>query len=481
CDVLGFLDKVDSLGAAGALSPAEVSDAHDLRRRLSSEYGLFSWKSKSQDARVNVRLALVDTSGASAGKKSALFMRGTVSPSLYANINNISFFGNLDVWTDYRSDTIYHPSTYEPYDGIPYNLYGRADSSHVRSSDLPRGGVNYIKGPVRFEASIDRLKDGPAIESPLTFSGFAPPEIYFRGQVAFGLMTYMQAFGLLQSQVDKSKYFYLHRIDVPLFSSRLDIGLTEVVVTGSTTDEADTRPDSANALRPSYYGQTRDWVFPYMVPFVPYLAVEHLIGGLRDNKNISLDFNLAYPDNFRWYFEWFIDDMTSPWTMFSNDWGNKLAGTFGCQYFGRAFDRDVTASAEYSRVEPWVYTHFYGGSHRYDNFNVPLGAPLGPDSDLLSLLLEYRLFHKSALGLSFTNARTDPAARGGSIRNVFQDPGSAHPDSPTKVFLGPGAQTQTRLGAFWKWDRFGRFQVNAKYDYDFSGMSIFQLYGGLYF
>ncbi len=481
CDVLGFLDKADSLGRAGRLSTSEVADAGDLRKQVSADYGLFKWKSKWQDAHVNVRLALTDTNSASFGAKSAGFVRGTASPSLYANVANLSFYGNLDVWTDYRSDTMYQKSSYQPYDGVPYNLYGRADSSHVRSSDIPRGGVNFMQGPVRFEASIDRLKDGPSVESPLTFSGFAPPETYVRGQVAFGILTYVQAFGLLESEVDKAKYFYMHRIDIPLFSSRFNIGLTEDVITGSTTDEPDTRPDSANALQPSYYGQTRDWVIPYMIPFVPYLAVEHLVGGLRDNKNISLDFNLAFPDNFRWYFEWFIDDMTAPWTMFSNDWGNKLAGTFGCQYFGTAFDRDVTASIEYSRVEPWVYTHFYGGAERYDNYNVCLGAPLGPDSDLLWLLMEGKITRKSTVGLEFTNERTDPSARGGSIRDVFQDSGSAHPDSPKKVFLGPGTHTVTRLGVYWKLDQFGLFRVNVKYDYDFRGASIFQVYGGLYF
>jgi hypothetical protein len=480
CDVIAFLDKADSLDKAGRLSTSEVADAHDLRRQISSEYGLLSWKSKSQDAHVNVRLALSDTNGASFGNKSSDFVRGIASPSLYANLGNISFFGNIDVWTDYRSDTLYRQSTYQPYDGVPYNLYGRADSSHIRSSDLPRGGVNYMQGPVRFEASIDRLKDGPAVESPLTFSGLAPPETYVRGQVSFGIMDYVQAFGMLQSEKGLPKYFYMHRLNFPMFSSRLNAGLTEVVINGSTTNQPGTAPDSANALRPSYYGQTRTWEIGYMIPFVPYLFLEHYLGDL-DNKNISLDFSLAYPDNFRWYLEWFIDDMTAPWTMFSNDWGNKLAGTVGCQYFGRTFDRDITATVEYSRVEPWVYTHFYGGSHRYDNFDVPLGAPLGPDSDLLTLLVESRLFTKNSVGISFTNARTDPSARGGLITNVFQDPGTAHPDSPKKVFLGPGTQAVTRLGISWKMDQFGLFRVTAKYDYDFSGTSIYQLYGGVYF
>jgi hypothetical protein len=50
------------------------------------------------------------------------------------------------------------------------------------------------------------------------------------------------------------------------------------------------------------------------------------------------------------------------------------------------------------------------------------------------------------------------------------------------VFLADsGLVTVTRLGLFWTFNPFGLFRVNVKYDYDFSGASIFQVYGGVYF
>jgi hypothetical protein len=154
----------------------------------------------------------------------------------------------------------------------------------------------------------------------------------------------------------------------------------------------------------------------------------------------------------------------------------------GGQYFTQFLSRDMTASLEYCRVEPWVYTHFYGGSHRYDNFNVPLGAPLGPNSDLLALSCESRVLPNHWLGISFANERTNHSYRGGNITDVFQDPGTAHPDSPIKDFLAAdGRETVTRCGVYWKYDRLGKFRVNFSYDYDFSGSSVYQLYGGLYF
>jgi hypothetical protein len=479
CDVLGFIDKADSLAALGRLTGQEIADAGQIRKRVSAEGGVLSWKNRDKDSRVNVRCDLKDSNSVSGGHADRKFVRGTASPALNASLGKVSFYTNVDVWTDYRSDTMFKPSSYQPYDGIPYNLYGRADSSRVRSSDMLRGGIVYNGSLARFDAGIDRLRQGPAIESPLTLSGNAPPMTYVRGMIPFGFMDYTQTFGLLESEKDKSKYFYLHRISVPFFSSRLIAGITEAVINGSTTNQQDST-DSINALRRGYYGQTRTMELAYLIPFVPYTFTEHFLGD-RDNKALSFDVNVTFPDDFRWYFEFFIDDMTTPWGLFSHDWGNKWALDIGGQYFTRVLSRDVTASIEYCRVEPWVYTHFYGGSHRYDNFNVPLGAPLGPNSDLLKISYETRLTESHSLGATFSNERVNHSYRGGNITDVFQDSGT-HADSPVKDFLSAnGRKTMTRCGLYWNFNQFGKFRASAKYEYDFSGTSVFQVYGGLYF
>jgi hypothetical protein len=481
CDVLGFLDKADSLARKGLLSPQETADALQIRERISEAAGLLSWQDAKKNSRVSVRCNLEDSNSVSSGHVDKGYIRGDAGPALNASLGKVSFYSSVDVWTDYRSDTVYRQSSYQPYDGIPYNLYGRADSSSVRSSDQLRGGLVYNGTMIRLELGIDRLRQGPALYSPLTFSGNAPPMTFLRGTIPFGFMDYTEAFGMLESEKDKPKYFYMHRISVPFFSSRLIAGLTEVVINGSTTNQQTDSTDPANALRPEYYGQTRGWELAYMIPFVPYVFTEHFLGD-RDNKALSFDVNLAFPDDFRWYMEFFLDDMTAPWSLFSNDWGNKWALDIGGQYFARLFSRDMTAGIEYCRVEPWVYTHFYGGSHRYDNFNVPLGAPLGPNSDLLNVSCESRLFSRHWLGVTLTNERTNHSYRGGNITDVFQDPLAPHPDSPVKEFFAAGGrQTVTRCGVYWNYDRFGKFRVNFKYEYDFSGESVYQLYGGLYF
>jgi hypothetical protein len=290
-----------------------------------------------------------------------------------------------------------------------------------------------------------------------------------------GPFQYIHLAGELKSQKDKAKFLYLHRLNVAL-TKNINLGFNEAIVNGSTTNQQGP-DDPYNALRQDYYGQTRSWEWAYLIPFAPYKFTEHYLGD-RDNALMSFDADVHFKRNFRGYGELLIDDLTSPWTALSSDWGNKWAFTVGGQYFGRFKKRDITATVEYSRVEPWVYTHFYGGSHRYDNFDQCLGMPLGPDADALVCAFEAQISPRSMVGLQLKNTRKDASARGGNISDVFQDTveiynngltyRSLHPDSPRKHFLGPGTVTSTRLGVSWNYSPFGLFKIDALLEYDFA-------------
>ncbi|HEX7511716.1 MAG TPA: capsule assembly Wzi family protein, partial [Chitinivibrionales bacterium] len=474
-ELKAFLAKVDSLTTAGELSPEEAFQIGQLRAQFVEPRRLAGWQSKVQDKSAFVNLSLLGDVDPSFRDSAALRCRGTISPGLSGNIGNLSFYSGIDVWTDWYTDTLFHGSNYQPYNGIPYNLYNRADSAHLRSSDLPRGGVRYKAKQVELETGIDYLRIGPAVYYPLLLSGNAPPLTYGRARWDIGPFVYTHMVALLESQKDKSKYLYVHRLGFPLWKDRLSIGVNEAIVNGSTTDEQPPS-DPHNALRLDYYGQNRSWEWAYLIPFVPFKFSEHYLGD-RDNAFISFDADMHYPKNFRGYVEVLIDDMLAPWKALTDDWGNKWAFTLGGQYFGRVHSKDVTATVEYSRVEPWVYTHFYGGSHRYTDFDQCLGMPLGPDADALVVGAQVQVSPRNAIGFKLTNIRKNSSARGGNITDVFQDSlydyndtviRPLHPDNPKKTFLGPGTQTSTRLGVSWKYAPFGIFKIDALLEYEFS-------------
>jgi hypothetical protein len=485
-----FLKSVDSLDKAGILSEQEAFQARQLRELFVLPRRVAGWSNKEQDKSCYANVSLLASIDPRVRDSVSLRSKWLLSPSLSGNIGNLSFYSGIDVWTDWYTDSLFRHSDYQPYKGIPFNLYGRADSAHARSSDLPRGGVRYENDRMVLETAIDYLRLGPAVFYPLLLSGNAPPLVYGRGRWEIGPFEYIQMAGQLKSQKDKAKFLYVHRVNISLWKHRLTLGVNEAVVNGSTTDEQGPS-DSINTLRPDYYGKTRSWEWAYLIPFVPYKFSEHFLGD-RDNAFISFDGEMRYPQRHRFYVELLIDDMTSPWTFLSDDWGNKWALTAGCQHFGSFRGKDITTTLEYSRVEPWVYTHFFGGSHRFTHFDQCLGMPLGPNSDAFVLAVEGRISPRNAVGLRLTNTRKG-TGRGSDIDDVFQDSFDIydghvyypqHPDSPRKQFLGPGVISSTRLGVSWKLSPFGLFKIDALVEYDFASGNkglYGHFFGGLVF
>ncbi|MBN1603353.1 MAG: hypothetical protein JW915_17220 [Chitinispirillaceae bacterium] len=446
--------------------------------------GMITWNNEQKDINFRVHLSLTGDINAHVGDGAGATVKGIISPSMTGNLGRISFYSGIDVWTEYNSDVKYRQSSYQPYDGIPYNLYGRkTDSASVRSSDLPRGGINYDAGAVKIQAAIDYLRTGPTVYYPLTLSGVAPPITYLKTDLDLSIIQYSHLAGMLRSQKDKPKYIYFHRLSSFLFKKKLLLGINEVIINGSTTDQY---LGDYNMLDPGNY-QNRSWELVYLIPFVPFKFVEHYAGD-RDNAALSMDMTLWWPERFRWYGELFFDDILAPWKIFSNDWGNKWALTCGMQYFGSIKGMNFESTLEYSHVEPWVYTHFYGGSHQYTHFDKCLGSPLGPNSQGFTAHFQLTVSPKHIAGFGLWYQASNSTVRGGSINDIFQysdkSDSTAFHDSETKHFLGKGTTSYFGPIVTYSFNPFGRFQIQLRYELDLiedPGDSRFFCNGGFVF
>ncbi len=480
--VRAFLDTVSHLHSDKLLLTEQFLIDKYISR-TDPVLGRMRWSSSDRDVNVKLHLKLLGDIQSSFKNSSSVGLKGIMTPYLRANIGKFSFYSGIDVWTEYQSDTLFKASSYQPYDGIPYNLFGRnVEHSHVRSSDIPFGGLIYKNGRFLVETAIDYLKVGPAVYFPVTLSGTAPPVNYLKGNIDFGIFNYTHLAGLLKAQKDRNKYIYVHRLSASFLHSRLNFAINEVIVTGSSILEPQER--DSNRV---FDSQERQWEWAYLIPLVPFKFVEHYVGD-RDNAALSFDVNIIYPQNFRWYLEFFLDDILSPLKIFTDDWGNKWAMTLGMQYFSSLFGRDLTFNTEYSRVEPWVYTHFYGGSHRYSHFGQPLGSPLGPNSQAIIVAIQSQInkFNEIGIGLRYLAKNAD--TRGGKITDVFQDENRVEEgqffDSTKKRFLGPGTVWRIRPALNWNFNPFGIFTIKARYEIDLrdeAGMSNLSIWGGLSF
>ena len=129
------------------------------------------------------------------------------------------------------------------------------------------------------------------------------------------------------------------------------------------------------------------WQPLYLVGFIPYVLVQRLevqsepdsSAALRNNVLMSCDVTWRVAEGTRIYGELLLDDVhvSSP----NNP--NKIGYQVGWEGAGTVADQRVTWGGEWTRINRYVYTSYYGRS--YVEQNQPLGFPTGPDSRRIRL------------------------------------------------------------------------------------------------
>jgi hypothetical protein len=215
---------------------------------------------------------------------------------------------------------------------------------------------------------------------------------------------------------DKSKYLHAHRLDFML-PANIRLGIAETVIYGST----DTIRRSVEPV--------------YLLPFVPYLFAQHYVGD-RDNSGISLDFSIGTLPGFEFYGELFIDDLDAITSMFDDSWwGNKWGASLGVAAGPRKLGiLEWDGTLEYTRIEPWVYTHHLGSGTQYSHYGQSIGGDLGPNSQEVYAALGLAWKQLLRLDLSVSAVAKD-TARGGHISDIHD----YDRDGEGKKFLNPAS------------------------------------------
>jgi len=352
-----------------------------------------------------------------------------------------SWRSSVHVFTDIAN--FYYPvNDYQPYHGIPYNLQGSIpDSAKHRTWDYITGYTEYRPfDSTMFCAGLDYLHMGPSYRNPVAFRGdqsiFRPwqdtaREIQKPAPIAFvgfdlGLkwISYSQYSGKLEEKNTLDKYIHTHRLTFHL-PGNSEFGLSETELYGTSVKPYTTQKGEVDSV-----GRTMEWL--YAMPFIPYYFASHYLG---DQDNGAMGFDGIYRGLKHWEFygELFIDDSKSPLSLFDTTWwGNKWAFSAGSHWFMERGKWKAEWRGEYTRIEPWVYTHYEGLSHQYTNFNQILGSDLGPNSQEIYTHIQVG-YDKAQLKLSLSSVAKD-TAKGGSISDLHL------PTDPTnKVFLNPAS------------------------------------------
>ncbi len=315
----------------------------------------------------------------------------SMSVRLFANgkfTDAFQFDACVKINTDHTNRYI-NFNYYNPDEGLPYNK----QSENKRTWDLFAANVSYDLKPVKLLAGFDFLEWGPARRNHVILRGErnfyrpwqdsssripdAAPTPYFGYQFTLGPIEYTQYAAKIYEKKNFGKYFHAHRLNLNL-PKDITFGISETALYGSTIEPAGSNPN------PDSDSTEREFEWAYAIPFIPFVFQEHLQG---DQDNISLAFDLSVKTipNWEFYGELMWDDMKSLTSMFDDSWwGNKWAATLGV-----ARDNIVLGPTtlgwmfEYTRIEPWVYTHHKGRAYTYASYAQSLGSDLGPNSQEL--------------------------------------------------------------------------------------------------
>lgn len=393
---------------------------------------------------VNIGAQLVDSLAITNLTNAPTHYDNSASVRLFLNghfTERFLFNASVKVSTDHTNKEIYD-NFYNPSEGIPYNK----QSDNKRTWDIFTASASYDLDAVKLLAGFDYLSMGPARRNHVILRGeqsnyrpwqdstsriYEPaPTPYFGYQFELGPIVYTQYAMKLFEKKNFGKYMHVHRLDLSL-PKNITLGLSETALYGSTTEEFPNPNEDADSTG-------RDFEWAYAIPFIPYVFQEHLQG---DQDNISLAFDLSVKTipNWEFYGELLWDDMKSPTSMFDDSWwGNKWATSVGV-----ARDNLKLGSIlwnwylEYTRVEPWVYTHHKGGGYTYRSYSQSLGTDLGPNSQEVysEVSGQYKVesgFLKDAIfkGTIHASAVAKDTAFGGNITDMHT------PESATdKKFL----------------------------------------------
>lgn len=387
-----------------------------------------------------------------------------------------TFHSQAEATTD-NGDRTYPPHFYDPYDGLPYNPQGEGK----RTYDAFTARTAWNSGWLTLSGGVDHLQWGPARRNKLMLRGgnapwrpwqdttlrlTRPAPLPFAGfEMELAWVRYTQYSGLLQHDKDKRKYLHAHRLDLAL-PAAIQFGVTESIVYGSTVEAAGSNPNidgdsTGRELEPIY-----------ALPFVPYLFAQHYVGD-RDNTSMSADLSVRSLPGWEFYGELLWDDMKNPLDMFDDSWwGNKWAASVGVAADKRSLGViQWDWMAEYTRIEPWVYTHHLGASHRYTHFNQSLGSDLGPNAqEVYSRLgLDWRSLRMEG----YVSSVAKDTARGGNINDIHaaENEMGIPADRLDKTFLADattlryqefGASLTWTPVSFW-WVRYGHAVVRGDY------------------
>jgi len=186
----------------------------------------------------------------------------------------------------------------------------------------------------------------------------------------------------------QSKYLVFHRFEIgPIFNGFARLGFSEMLIYSNV-------PINFAFLNPISFLTSAD------------LNTE-LPGKNTNNALIAIDAMFYPAKNLTLQGTFLIDDINFETLGKSDKTGNdnKFAFQGGCNWQDALFLKNLALTYEYSRIDPFVYSHRQN-NNSYTNWNLPIGPALNPNSDEHAVRLSYDFGSRLNITLTYKRQRS---------------------------------------------------------------------------
>jgi hypothetical protein len=153
------------------------------------------------------------------------------------------------------------------------------------------------------------------------------------------------------------------------------------------------------ALWESVIYSDRSIDFAYLNPISFFKSLEHALRD-RDNSMMGIDATIRPMNNLQLKGSFLLDDIIIS-EIGNGYWSNKTAWNIAATY---SLDIPIDLGIEYSRVEPYTYSHF-NNLNAYTNDRGLLGSIIKPNSDYIGVLVNYWIDNKYPISFRYINTR----------------------------------------------------------------------------
>jgi hypothetical protein len=337
---------------------------------------------------------------------------------------------------------------------------------NIQNFDFAEGSVRYDAGIISAQIGRERVLWGTSVfNEKMVLSDHPRAFDYIRADAAYGVFryTFLHAWILgsesklyfhpgndsstnLSEPVIADKYFAAHRFGLS-FPGIVDLGFQEMVV---------------------YSNRSVDLAY-----FTPLSLIESTqrSRGERDNVMWVFDVKTHFLKNMQFTGTILYDDINVP-DMFSDLWTDRYAWQVGVHYADPFTLPNTDLMVEYTRVEPYVFSH---GRSRDDNFTSLgriLGPDVGPNGDAwqfgLTVTPRWNLSIRGSVllgrhGLNYVNPWTGEVDRNFGADALFPH---RNEDPERKVFLAGTMRKQTRVDLQVVWEPVNGLWVEGLYRYE---------------